>query len=232
MEDRSLNKALDIYSALITGQSISQKDKATSELYNAFYSDSEVYDITTKILARQGLKLYEYNESLFVTAGNGNKVFGYTNDELKHLMGLRLNVELYLVFFITYEVLLYFYKSTDTYQVREYVRTDEIINAVTKDLKAVLGDGAISEDHKENSFKSVAVLWESLPPFLNEDRERNKASRGSRYGMTKVTFNFLLSEKLFVNLDDRYYPTDRFHAVAENYFEENKSLIQEYLEQE
>ena len=47
-----------------------------------------------------------------------------------------------------------------------------------------------------------------------------------------MTFNFLLSEKLFVNLDDRYYPTDRFHAVAENYFEENKSLIQEYLEQE
>ena len=42
MEDRSLNKALDIYSALITGQSISLKDKATAELYNEFYSDSEV----------------------------------------------------------------------------------------------------------------------------------------------------------------------------------------------
>ena len=66
MEDRSLNKALDIYSALITGQNISLHDKATSELYNAFYADSEVYDITTKMLTRQGLKLYEYNESLFV----------------------------------------------------------------------------------------------------------------------------------------------------------------------
>ena len=231
MEDRSLNKALDIYSALITGQNISLHDKATSELYNAFYADSEVYDITTKMLTRQGLKLYEYNESLFVTAGSGNKVFGYTNDDLKRLLGLRLNVELYLVFFITYQVLLYFYKSTDTYQIREYVRTDEIINAVTTALKSILGDAAVAEDHSENSFKSVAALWESLPPFLNEDRERNKASRGSRYGMTKLTFNFLLGEKLFVNVDDRFYPTDRLHAVAENYFEENKSLIQEYLEE-
>ena len=177
------------------------------------------------------MKLYEYNESLFVTAGSGNKVFGYTNDDLKRLLGLRLNVELYLVFFITYQVLLYFYKSTDTYQIREYVRTDEIINAVTTELKSILGDAAVAEDHSENSFKSVAALWESLPPFLNEDRERNKASRGSRYGMTKLTFNFLLGEKLFVNVDDRFYPTDRLHAVAENYFEENKSLIQEYLEE-
>lgn len=50
--------------------------------------------------------------------------------------------------------------------------------------------------------------------------------------MTKLTFNFLISEKLFVNVDDRFYPTDRMHALAENYFEENRSLIQEYLEQE
>jgi len=232
MEDRSLNKALDIYSALITGQSISLKDKATAELYNEFYSDSEVYDITTKILARQGLSIYEYNESLFVTAVSGNKVFGYTNDELKRILGLRLNVELYLVFFITYHALLYFYKSSDTYQVREYVRVDEVINSVTQDLRKVLGDAAIAEDHTENSFKSIASLWEGLPPFLNEDRDRNKASRGSRYGMTKLTFNFLMNEKLFVNVDDRFYPTDRMHALAENYFEENRSLIQEYLEQE
>ena len=141
-------------------------------------------------------------------------------------------MELYLVFFITYHALLYFYKSSDTYQVREYVRVDEVINSVTQDLRKVLGDAAIAEDHTENSFKSIASLWEGLPPFLNEDRDRNKASRGSRYGMTKLTFNFLMNEKLFVNVDDRFYPTDRMHALAENYFEENRSLIQEYLEQE
>ena len=85
--DKSLEKALDIYSVLATGQSISAKDKETSELYSAFYADSEVYDITTGLLDRLNLKLYEYNETLFVTAGSGNKIFGYTNDDLKKILG-------------------------------------------------------------------------------------------------------------------------------------------------
>ena len=67
-----------------------------------------------------------------MTAGTGNKVFGYTNDDLKRSLGLRLNKELYLVFFIVYEMLLQFYKTSDTYQVKDYVRVDEIIEAVKK----------------------------------------------------------------------------------------------------
>ena len=42
--EKSLEKALDIYSVLATGKTISSKDKETGELYNAFYADTEVYD--------------------------------------------------------------------------------------------------------------------------------------------------------------------------------------------
>ena len=127
-------KRLLIYTVYLLQESISAKDKETSELYNSFYSDSEVYDITG-LLKRLNLKLYEYNESIFVTAGHGNKVFGYTNDDLKRMLGLRLNKELYLVYFIIYEALLQFYKTSDTYQVKDYIRVDELIEAVTKDLE-------------------------------------------------------------------------------------------------
>ena len=109
--------------------------------------------------------------------------------------------------------------------------TAGVMTAALPQVSLLADVTAVAEDNSENSFKSIAALSESLPLFLNEDRERNKASRGSRYGMTKLTFNFLLGEKLFVNVDDRFYPTDRLHAVAENYFEEEKSLIQEYLEE-
>ena len=47
MEERSLEKALDIYSALITGQDVSRSNPDTRELYEEFYSNSAVYDITT-----------------------------------------------------------------------------------------------------------------------------------------------------------------------------------------
>ncbi len=229
--DKGLEKALDIYSVLATGRSISAKDKETSELYNAYYADSEVYDITNALLQRLGMKLYEYNDSVFVTAGNGNKVFGYTNDDLKRKLGLRLNKELYLVYFIIYEALLQFYKSSDTYQIKDYIRIDELIEAVTGDLKQIGGDMvSVSEsDNDTGSFKEVAVLWDSLPPMISEDKDRNKASRGSQMGYVKLTANLLSGEGIFTNVDDRLYPTDRFHAIAENYFEDNGSLIYESL---
>ena len=132
--DKNLEKALDIYTILATGKSLSSKDKETSELYNSFYADSEVYDITMSLIKRLGLKLYEYNDSIFVTAGHGNKVFGYTNDDLKRKLGLRLNKELYLIYFIVYEALLQFYKTSDTYQIKDYIRIDELIEAVTNML--------------------------------------------------------------------------------------------------
>ena len=65
--------------------------------------------------------------------------------------------------------------------------------------------------------------------MISEDKDRTKASRGSRIGYVKLTTNFLSSEKILTVLDDRIYPTDRFHAIAENYFEDNGSAIQDAL---
>ena len=67
--------------------------------------------------------------------------------------------------------------------------------------------------------------------MINEDKDRNKASRGSRMGFVKLTANLLSAEGIFTVIDDRLYPTDRFHAIAENYFEETGSEIFAKLEQ-
>ena len=227
MEDRSLNKALDIYSALITGKQVSAHNKDTGELYEDFYGNGEVYDIVSRLIKKLGLRLYEYNDSIFITAGDGNKIFGYTNDELKKIIGLRLNKELYLVYFIIYSALLYFYKDSATYQTRDYVRLDEMLKFVTEKLISITGGRGIFDEEDENaeSFKAIMLLWDGLPLLLSEDSERNKASRGSRTGFVKLTFNFLISEGLFVENSDRFYPTDRFRALAENYFEEFKGKI-------
>ena len=232
--DKSMDKALDIYSALISGKTISAKDKETSELYNAFYSDSEVYDITTGLLQRLNLKIYEYGETIFITAGTGNKVFGYTNDDLKKSLGLRLNRELYLVYFIIYEALLQFYKTSDAYQIKDYVRVDELIEAVSRDLGRISSvDETYSQDEvNDGSFKAVALLWDSLPPMISEDRDRNKASRGSRMGYMKLASNLLSSEGIFTVVDDRMYPTDRFHAIAENYFEDSGGALYSFLSEQ
>ncbi len=231
MESRNLDKALDIYAALITGQDISRNTKETREMYEDFYSNSEVYDITTKLLAKLNLSVYEYKDSLYVTAGEGNKVFGYTNDDMKRIMGLRLNRELYMCYFIMYMALLHFYQDSATYQVKEFVRLEEVMQETTDYLKNLTDDLSVysMEELQQESFRSIALLWDELPAVTSDDREKNKASRASKTGYIKLTFNFLISQKLFVENEERYYPTDRFKALVENYFQDNKGRLYSIL---
>ena len=91
MEQRNLEKALDIYAALITGQEIARSNPDTRDLYEEFYANAAVYDIVTKMMKKLNLNLYEYQDAIYLTAGEGNRVFGYTNDDMKRILGLRLN---------------------------------------------------------------------------------------------------------------------------------------------
>ena len=91
MDNRNLEKALDIVSALLMGETVGATG-GNAPLYQEYSHNSEVYDILMQIFKKMDIHLYEYNNSLFISPGN-NKVFGYTNEELKRLMGLRLNKE-------------------------------------------------------------------------------------------------------------------------------------------
>ena len=231
MEERSLDKALDIYSALITGQEVSRSNQDTIDMYEEYYSNSAVYDITNRLVKKLNLNIYEYNESIYVTAGEGNRVFGYTNEDMKRQLGLRLNKELYMVYFIMYNALLSFYQDSASYQVKEYVKQEEILESVSSYLMAITKDLSIysMDDLEADSFKTIALLWDELPAVTSDDKDKNRASRASRTGYVKLTFNFLVAQKLFLEVEDRYYPTDRFKALVENYFEEYKGRIYKAL---
>lgn len=227
MEERSLDKALDIYSALITGKEVSRSNTETRELYEEFYSNGAVYDITTRLFKKLNLSLYEYNDAIFVSAGEGNRVFGYSNDDMKRILGLRLNKELYMVYFIMYNALLYFYQDSASYQTKEYVKTEELLEQITDYLSSITQDlSTYSMSTLEaDSFKTIALLWDELPAVTSEDKDKNRASKASRIGYLKLAFNFMVASKLFIEVEDRYYPTDRFKAIVENYFEEYKGKI-------
>ena len=231
MEERSLDKALEIYSTLITVREISRSNPDTRELYEEFYSNASVYDITLKLFKKMNLSLYEYNDAIFVSPGEGNRVFGYTNDDMKRQLGLRLNKEPYMVYFIMYNGLLLFYQDSASYQVREYVRLEDVLEQVTNYLAAITADLSVysMDEMEEESFRTLALLWDELPVVTSDDRDKNRASRASRTGYVKLTFRFLAAQHLFVEVEDRYYPTDRFKAIAENYFEEYKGRIYRVL---
>lgn len=232
MDSRNMDKALEIYAKLTMGEEVRRSHPETGILYEEYFSNAEVYEILNQLLKKLNLNIYEYKEALYLTAGEGNRLFGYSNEELKRLMGLRYNKELYLGYFIMYQILLLFYQDSAAYQFREYVRLEEIVREVTAALSGITKDLSIyaMDDIEENSFQTVALLWEELPVSAGEDREQLRASRASRMGFTKLICNFLLGQRLFLEMDDRYYPTDRMKALTEQYFEEYRGRIYELLE--
>lgn len=230
MENRNLEKSLDIVSALLMGQEIKQNG-INANLYEEYNRNSEVFDITSKILARLDIGLFEYNSGLFISAGSNNSVFGYTNEELKRVMGLRLNKELFLVYFIIYNIITEFYKNSAGSTYLEYLRMEDVIKAVSASLNGIIDTsmGIVMEEAESDSFKAIALLWDELPNVSVDDGTSSRAARNSRMGFVKITFNFLTMQRLFTESEERYYPTDRFKAIAENYFEKNRGRLYELM---
>lgn len=238
MEERNLEKALEIAAALIRGEQVgASKDNVA--LYEEYSSNSQVYDALRLILKKFNLELYEYNNALFVSANEDNRGesasgFGFTNEELRRELGVRVNKELFLCYLIIYCTMTEFYKTSGSYTYTEFVRREEIIKAVDNALVNVVDHsvGIVLDEVEENSFKTLALLWDELPVTSTDDAMGQRAARNSRTGYVKLTFNFLVAQGFFVENQDKYYPTDRFKAMAENYYSVNRGRLYEILTKE
>ena len=72
------------------------------DLYTLYISDMTVQELVYTILESYGVTLIEYKKSLYVSPGIDNVLFGYKNEELRNMMNLETNKELYLCYFIMY----------------------------------------------------------------------------------------------------------------------------------
>lgn len=235
MEERNLEKALELAAALIKGEQVGAS-VGNIALYEEYSSNSQVYDALRLILKKLGLELYEYNNALFVSADEDSRDgsgFGFTNEELRRALGVKVNKELFLCYLIIYCTMTEFYKTSGSYTYTEFVRHEEVINAVNGVLANVVDHsaGLVLDEVEENSFKTLALLWDELQVTSTDDVQGQRAARNSKTGYVKLTFNFLVSQGLFVENQDKYYPTDRFKAMAENYYSVNRARLYEILTQ-
>ena len=232
MEHKNLEKAMELFSALIVGEEVSRTHHV--DLYEAYASNAQVADMLDSLLKKCNLKLYEFNYALYVTAGEKNRVFGYSNDDLKKIIGLRLNKELFLAYFIIFETVTLFYKDSGKYSHTEYVRAEDVIEKTSVALKGIVPKLSVlaKNEIESNSFKTIAVLWEDMPMTTgNEDVNTLKAARGSKIGFVKLVFNFLISQNLFYENGGRYYAKERFRALVENYYEDYRGRLYEMVSQ-
>lgn len=225
----TLDKALDIVSALITGNEV-KRNGENANLYEEFALGTEVYDQVITILKKLNIDLYEHKDAIYITAGDSNRVFGYTNEELKREIGIKLNRELYLCYFIIYEIMTFFYKDSGSRVLAEYVKSESVIQAVDVALAGIVRKlkELSLEEVEENSFKEIAMVWEDMPLVQTEDAAA-RASRGSKTGFVKLVFNFMVSQDLLMEAEGRYYPRERFKALMEHYYDDNKGRLYEIM---
>ena len=230
MENRNLDKALDIVSKLITGENVSERGE-NAALYQEYNNNAEVYDIVHMSLKKLNLNIYEYNNGLYVSAGDNNRVFGYSNEELRNVLGLRVNKELYLAYFIIYNIITEVYSDTMSSTYAEFIRLEDIIKNVDKTTGGIVDKsaGLVLDEVEENSFKQIALTWDELPVTTVEDQTGARAARNSKSGMVKLVLNFCVAQELLVESQDRYYPTDRFRSLIENYFDDYRGRFAELM---
>lgn len=234
MEQRNLEKAVDIYARLMRGEEIAKDRGANRSLYEEYTQNAEVYEIVDIIVKRLNLDIYEYHNGLYLTAGEGNRVFGYTNDELKRMLGLRQNKELYLCYFIMYQMLLTFYTDSGSYPFVECTTLEEVLEKTNQSLKNIMAqlDVLVQDEVEENSFKALALIWDELPVNSGDEMSGYRAGKNCKSGYVKLVFNFMVSQNLFLEAEERYYPTDRMKAMIENYFEQYRGRLYEILKEE
>lgn len=230
METRNLDKALDIVSLLLMGNEVSEKG-GSAALYQEYNTNGEVYDIVHMALKKMNINLYEYNNCLYAGAGENNRAFGYSNEELRKELGVRNNKELYLAYFVIYNIIMFFYKSSDAGAYADFVRVEEIIAGVDAAVCGIIDkrEGIILDEVEENSFRQIALSWDELPAVSSQETSGMRAARNSKAGFVKLVFNFLVRQELFAEAQERYYPRDRFRALATDYFENYKSRLIEIM---
>lgn len=232
MEEKNLDIAMDIVAKLLDGEEICRSQKKNIALYEEYVSNTEVYDMVQQMLKRMNLKLYEYQYGLYLTAGENNRTFGFSNEELKRVLGVKLNKELYLCYFIMYQTVCFFYKDTTSPNFVEYIRIEDVIRSVDGGLNSILEDieVLVEGETEDESFKALSLLWSELPLVTGDDGNSIRAAKNSKSGYVKLTFNFLVSQGLLVEEKERYYPKDRLRALIENYFEEYQGRLYEILQ--
>lgn len=229
MTEQTLETGIEIFARLINQEAVKYQGEHT-KLYEAYTQNGDIFDTVNKITKALNLEIYDYRGGLYLTPGESNHVFGYTNEELKEMIGLRLNRELFLCYFIIYHIITKFYTDSATYTYQEYVKVSEIVEAVDASFQGLAEkvETLALTEVEEYSFEQMALAWD-LPLLTNEDSSVIRAEKGSRAGMVKKTFQFLIRQGLFLEVEDRYYPTDRFSALIESYFESEQSRIYEIM---
>lgn len=229
--DENLDVALEIINTLIQNKEIS-KEKNLS-LYQKYVNSSEIGNLTDKIAEKMGFDIYRMDNTLNLCVMLDNKIFGYTNEELKKkIKMINKNEDIYLMYFIILTILTCFYRESGLNSPRSYLNLSELLETIEIKFQSLVKED-IEKTSKENEYNFVDIknVWERLQD-AREDIVLG--GKNDKISFVKLVLNFLEEEKLINFNEERQIIsiTTRFKAIVYFYFEnskENKNKLLEYV---
>ena len=196
-------------------------------LYN--YSRPEVRSILEEIIEKEAdVKTFSAGDRLYLSAGVGNRIFGYKNAELRQKMNLRNNSELYLAYFVILNLLAKFYNSDDqSLASRQFVPLEELEETVSLHVNTIMEadpeDVEVQEENFGINLRSVSEVWLDIPAF--DDKITNlKRAVNNRISFILRVIRFLEEEGLAQVLEDREVRLlpKMEHLVVKYYFNSHR----------
>lgn len=229
--DENLEVALEIVSALMQNKQISKVEN--ERLYRAYANPGNVDNLTNSIAEKLGFEIYRYDNTLNLCVMLDNKVFGYTNEELKNkIKMLNKNEEIYLMYFIILTIIVCFYRESGLNSPRSYLNLEELLDTINLKFQSLVKED-IEEASKKNEYNFIDIkkVWERLP---DGREDMSSGGKNDKISFVKLVLKFMQDEELIYFDEERQIIsiTNRFKAIVYYYFEnskENKNKLLEYV---
>lgn len=225
-------KALTIITELELGNEINRYNNA--DLLKIYEMESEVAADIEEILKYRNLKLYQGAEGeLFLSPGVDNVIYGYKNEELRNILRVSSNKELYMCYFIMYTLLTMFFKDDSGRLIKEYISLEDLIEEVDFGLNMLKGDTeeVLSTDQLENEEGCIALvdLWFNVISEVDIKSTKDVAMDNrstSKIGFANKVLMFF-SEMGLIKYDPntrRYFPLDRLKELSYQVYKDSRYM--------
>lgn len=227
----NMDIALDIINVLMQNKEIKKAENPT--LYQSYVNNGEIENLTNKIAKKMGFEIYRLDNTLNLCVMLDNKVFGYTNEELKRkIKMLNKNEDIYLMYFIILTIITCFYRESGLNSPRSYLGLDELLETIKIKFETLIKEDIeqISKE-KEYNFRDIKKVWERL---ADAREEISSGGKNDKISFVKLVLNFMQEENLIFFDEERQIIsiTTRLKAIVYYYFEyskENKNQLLEYV---
>lgn len=204
------------------------------ELVGRVRFDPEVRNLWREIIEPLfEISLIAAGDQYYLAGGLAGGIFNYSNEELRYLLGVQRNQELFLCSFIVITLLAAFYDSEDGIAPsRESLPVNELAEMVTRHLQELGGDPAVEEleNRTRVNLREPAELWLDLPYQKVEVKHIRRSD--CRLAYLLKTIDLLQGHGLVRMIQDRQiFPCERLNQLIAHYYNQQarKNEILEML---